>query len=49
MVDGVAVDHIQISPPYVFTEANVDELVGALEKAIQKVMRAVGSGRAKAR
>jgi len=48
MIDGVAGDHIQISPPYIFTEANVNELVGALEKAVQKVMRVVGSGRAKA-
>jgi len=42
MIDGVAGDHIQISPPYIFTEANVEQLVGALEKAIQNVMREVG-------
>jgi adenosylmethionine-8-amino-7-oxononanoate aminotransferase len=41
MIDGVAGDHIQISPPYIFTEANVEQLVGALEKAIQNVMREV--------
>jgi adenosylmethionine-8-amino-7-oxononanoate aminotransferase len=45
MIDGVAGDHIQISPPYIFTEANVEQLVGALEKAIQDVMREVGRPR----
>ncbi|MGE5849057.1 MAG: aspartate aminotransferase family protein [Candidatus Methylomirabilota bacterium] len=44
LIDGVAGDHIQISPPYIFTEANVEQLVGALEVAIQKVMRDVGVG-----
>jgi adenosylmethionine-8-amino-7-oxononanoate aminotransferase len=39
MIDGVAGDHIQISPPYIFTEANVEQLVRALEKAIEAVMR----------
>jgi len=43
MIDGVAGDHIQISPPYIFTEANVDQLVTALDKAIQRVMRDVKS------
>ena len=42
LIDGVAGDHIQISPPYIFTEANVEQLVGALEVAIQKVMRELG-------
>jgi adenosylmethionine-8-amino-7-oxononanoate aminotransferase len=41
MIDAVAGDHIQISPPYVFSEANVEQLVAALETAIQKVMREV--------
>jgi adenosylmethionine-8-amino-7-oxononanoate aminotransferase len=41
MIDGVAGDHIQISPPYIFTEANVERLVGALEKAVPRVMREV--------
>jgi adenosylmethionine-8-amino-7-oxononanoate aminotransferase len=45
MIDGVAGDHIQISPPYIFTEANVEQLVGTLEKAIQRVMREVGTAR----
>jgi len=39
MIDGVAGDHIQISPPFVFTERHVDQLVTALDTAIQKVMR----------
>jgi adenosylmethionine-8-amino-7-oxononanoate aminotransferase len=39
LIDGVAGDHIQISPPYIFTEAHVEQLVRALEAAIQKVMR----------
>jgi adenosylmethionine-8-amino-7-oxononanoate aminotransferase len=39
MIDGVAGDHIQISPPYIFSEANVEQLVAALEQAIQVVMR----------
>ncbi len=43
LIDGVAGDHIQISPPYIFTEANVEQLVSALEVAIQKVMRDVGA------
>ena len=43
MIDGVAGDHIQISPPYVFTERHVDQLVTALDKAIQKVMKDVKS------
>ncbi len=42
LIDGVAGDHIQISPPYIFSEANVDQLVAALEKAIQKIIREVG-------
>jgi adenosylmethionine-8-amino-7-oxononanoate aminotransferase len=41
MIDGVAGDHIQISPPYIFTEANVEQLVRVLEAAVQKVMREV--------
>jgi adenosylmethionine-8-amino-7-oxononanoate aminotransferase len=41
MIDGAAGDHIQISPPYIFDEANVEQLVKALETAIQKVMREV--------
>ena len=41
MIDAVAGDHIQISPPYIFNEANVEQLVSALEAAIQKVMREV--------
>ncbi len=42
MIDGVAGDHIQISPPYIFTEAHVEQLVRALEVAIQKVMGEIG-------
>jgi adenosylmethionine-8-amino-7-oxononanoate aminotransferase len=38
MIDGGAGDHIQISPPYTFTEAHVDRLVTALETAIEKVL-----------
>jgi adenosylmethionine-8-amino-7-oxononanoate aminotransferase len=38
LIDGVAGDHIQISPPYIFTEAHVEQLMRALEVAIQKVM-----------
>ncbi len=41
MIDGVAGDHIQISPPYIFTEEHVERLVGALTVAIEKVMREV--------
>lgn len=41
MIDGVAGDHIQISPPYIFDEANVEQLATALEAAIRKVMREV--------
>ncbi|MFB3817873.1 MAG: aspartate aminotransferase family protein [Candidatus Methylomirabilales bacterium] len=41
MIDGRAGDHIQISPPYIFTEEHVERLVGALTVAIQKVMREV--------
>jgi len=42
LIDGVAGDQIQISPPYIFTEANVEQLVRALEVAIQKVMGELG-------
>ncbi len=35
----------KIHPPYIFSEANVDQLVAALEVAIQKVMREVGAVR----
>jgi len=45
LIDGVAGDHIQISPPYIFTEANVEQLVKALEVAIPKVMREVPPAR----
>ena len=34
MIDGVAGDHIQISPPYIFNEANVEQLIRALEAAM---------------
>ena len=44
MIDGVSGDHIQISPPYIFDEANVEQLVTALEVAIQKVMHEVPVG-----
>jgi hypothetical protein len=44
MIDGVLGDHIQISPPYIFTEANVEQLVRALEKSIEKVMREEAQG-----
>jgi adenosylmethionine-8-amino-7-oxononanoate aminotransferase len=39
MIDAVAGDHIQISPPYVFSETHVEQLVCALELVIQAVMR----------
>ncbi len=42
LIDGVAGDHIQISPPYIFTEAHVEQLVSALEVAIRKVTRDLG-------
>ena len=45
MIDGVRGDHIQISPPYIFTEANGEQLVTALETAIQQAMREVPSAR----
>jgi adenosylmethionine-8-amino-7-oxononanoate aminotransferase len=41
MIDGVNGDHIQITPPYTFSEANVEQLVTALEKAVQKVITQV--------
>jgi adenosylmethionine-8-amino-7-oxononanoate aminotransferase len=41
MIDGVAGDHIQISPPYIFNETHVDRLVQALEGAISAVMQAM--------
>jgi len=44
MIDGVRGDHIQISPPYIFNEANAEQLVTALEAAIQRVMREVPTG-----
>jgi adenosylmethionine-8-amino-7-oxononanoate aminotransferase len=43
MIDGVAGDHIQISPPYTFTEAHVERLVASLETAISRVMRETAS------
>jgi len=39
MIDGRAGDHIQISPPYIFSEEHVERLVRALSVAIEKVMR----------
>jgi adenosylmethionine-8-amino-7-oxononanoate aminotransferase len=41
MIDGVAGDHIQISPPYTFTEVHVERLVAALTAATQQVMRSL--------
>ncbi len=41
MIDGVAGDHIQISPPYIFSEEHVDQLTTSLEKAIQRTMTEV--------
>ena len=45
IVDGVAGDHIQISPPYIFTEAHVERLVAGLEAAIQRVVRELSAVR----
>jgi hypothetical protein len=45
MFDGVAGDHIQISPPYIFTDAYAEQRVTALEAAIQQMMRDVSSAR----
>lgn len=44
MIDGVVGDHIQISPPYIFNEDNINQLMAALEFAVQKVMSEVLQG-----
>lgn len=36
-------DHIQISPPFVISEAEIDELVGALDAAIAAVIETIRS------
>jgi adenosylmethionine-8-amino-7-oxononanoate aminotransferase len=38
MVDGVAGDHLMITPPYVVTPAQIDDLVRILREAIQTVV-----------
>lgn len=36
-VDGLSGDHILIAPPYIITEAQLDELVARLSKALERV------------
>jgi adenosylmethionine-8-amino-7-oxononanoate aminotransferase len=42
-VDGVRGDHLTVSPPYVVTEAQIDEIVGTLRQAILEVLGATPS------
>jgi adenosylmethionine-8-amino-7-oxononanoate aminotransferase len=41
-------DQIQISPPFVITEGEIDELVGALDETLDEIVRSlarIGAGR----
>jgi len=35
--DGVSGDHTVVSPPFIITEKEVDELAGILDKTIREV------------
>lgn len=41
-VDGVLGDHIQITPPFILTDSEADELAGKLEAALDKVCQDLG-------
>tara|TARA_B100000029_G_scaffold470024_1_gene508463 strand:+ start:15 stop:350 length:336 start_codon:yes stop_codon:yes gene_type:complete len=41
MVDGVAGDHIAISPPFTITEDQVDEVVRVLKESVDEVANRV--------
>jgi adenosylmethionine-8-amino-7-oxononanoate aminotransferase len=43
-VDSVVGDHIQITPPYVLTEAQIEELVDKLDMALQETMDELRTG-----
>ena len=38
-VDGISGDHILLAPPYIMTEAQIDELTGKLENALKVALR----------
>jgi len=40
-VDGVSGDHVLLAPPFLATEADLDEIVGRLAGAIDAVTNAV--------
>jgi adenosylmethionine-8-amino-7-oxononanoate aminotransferase len=39
-LDGVRGDHVLLAPPFISTEAQLDELVGKLGTALATVLRA---------
>jgi adenosylmethionine-8-amino-7-oxononanoate aminotransferase len=45
-VDGVSGDHILVGPPFVIRDAEIDELVGAVNEAIAAVASTVVAGKA---
>jgi adenosylmethionine-8-amino-7-oxononanoate aminotransferase len=40
---GFGGDQIQISPPFIISEAEIDDLVGALDEVLHEVARSVAS------
>ena len=38
---GLGGDQLQISPPFIISEAEIDELVGALDKVLSEVARSL--------
>ncbi len=41
MVDGVRGDHVMIAPPFIVTEAQIDEIVGAVTESLDEVASAL--------
>ena len=39
-VDGMAGDHVLLAPPYIISEAQLDEVVEKLERSIDEVVAA---------
>ena len=40
-LDGVSGDHVVLAPPYIITEAQLDEIVDKLARSIEQVIAVV--------
>ena len=42
LIDGIAGDHIAISPPYTISESEIDEIVQVLKETIEQISNDLG-------